>query len=123
MQYPVIFCLMITLVVWPFVQPYKQTWTNFIEGFLVADVLILVLLRETDYFKTFLTGKRTAGSLSTHVKVLTLFYYVPLIVLTLAVIVSIIFRVRCALLYVCCFVSLMVHCTDAYIIYRENVKF
>ena len=51
-QYPAIFCLMINICVCLFIQPFKAMSANVIEAFLAADVLILLLFRQTDYFKT-----------------------------------------------------------------------
>ena len=50
-EYPVIFVLIILLGVLGFMKPYKSRAVNILDTVLASDVLILLLLRNTEYIK------------------------------------------------------------------------
>ena len=47
-QYPAMFILSVIIVVYGFLQPYKNMYNNVLESFLSLDVFILLLLRNTE---------------------------------------------------------------------------
>ena len=83
---------MINVAVCLYIQPFKAMSANIIEAFLAADVLILLLMRETEYFKTF--EYKNDSVISIHSSLLIPGYYIPLAFCILASCVSAILNIR-----------------------------
>ena len=103
MQYPVIFYLAISVTVCTFIQPYKHLVSNILDTLLTADVLILLLIRNTSAIsfgedRTFsltedsnLTCLSSMAELKVTSRVYTLapFYFIPLAAFVSTIVVSI----------------------------------
>ena len=103
MQYPVIFYLAISVTVCTFIQPYKHLVSNILDTLLTADVLILLLIRNTSAIsfgedRTFsliedsnLTCLSSMAELKVTSKVYTVapFYFIPLAAFVSTIVVSI----------------------------------
>ena len=106
-QYPVMFYLAATVTICAFMQPYKHVISNILDALLSADLLILLLIRNTDALsfggeQTFLLTKEPSVN-STHlpcdaqsteksehvtkrVYALAPFYFIPLLAFVLTIV-------------------------------------
>ena len=53
-QYPVYFVLVVLATIQAYVQPYRHALWNVLELLVSVDVLVLLLIRNTDYIEEFL---------------------------------------------------------------------
>ena len=106
-QYAAIFIISVIITVFGFLQPYKSVRYNILEAFLSLDVLVLLLLRNTEQITDQLqvpagqSSNGTTGRVCTEVEGITgfswllfPFYYFPLAVFLIATTIWIVFHVR-----------------------------
>jgi len=106
-QYAAIFIISVIMTVFGFLQPYKSMCCNILEALLSLDVLVLLLLRNTEQITDQLqvpaekTSNGTTGRVCTEVEGITgfswllfPFYYFPLAVFLIATTIWIVVHVR-----------------------------
>ena len=106
-KYAAIFIISVIMTVFGFLQPYKSVYCNILEALLSLDVLVLLLLRNTEQITdqlqvpTELSSNGTAGRECVEEEGITGFswllfplYYFPLVVFLIATTIWIVFCVR-----------------------------
>ena len=103
-NYPSMVVLAAILMAYGLFQPYKSIWTNILDVLLGSEILILLLMRNTSYFEDDLqvippqpeslelqrNGRVQCGDIEGHTtfaSVLAAFYYVPLLLSLVALLV------------------------------------
>jgi len=108
LQHPAIFILSVIIAVFGFLQPYKNLYNNVLEVLLSLDVLTLLLVRNTEQFSDELQmlpqqslNLTTEGTCRNAVEGITAFswllfpfYYFPLVVFLIIVVIWMAFNVR-----------------------------
>ena len=112
MQFPAIFVLSVTIAVYGFVQPYKDMASNIIETVLSLNVLLLLLLQNTELIVDELQKVKVPEQPSVETAnvtnqcsneingitdltwLLLPFYYIPLVVSVLVTTVWVMSRIR-----------------------------
>ena len=103
-QYPALFVLSMLTAVFGFVQPYESMYCNILESLLSLDVLVLLLMRNTEQIseelqvlpQSNITANQCAytSGVTGFTWLLLPFYYFPLIVLAIVSSVVVIHYVR-----------------------------
>ena len=108
LQYPVIFILLVMITVFGFLQPYESMHCNILESLLSLDILVLLLMRNTEQLSDELqvlpqqtSNVTTVGTCKRPVEGITGFswllfplYYFPLVVFLIAGTMWVAFSVR-----------------------------
>jgi len=96
-QYPAIFILSVIIAVFGFLQPYKNVCNNILESLLSLDVLVLLMMRNTQHITEQLqvlphsnitaNGCTDVNGVTEFTWLVSPFYYAPVAVLLLVTIV------------------------------------
>ena len=95
-QYPAIFILSVIIAVFGFLQPYKNIYNNILESLLSLDVLVLLMMRNTQQITEQLqvlphsnitNGCTDINGVTEFTWLVSPFYYAPVAVLMLVTIV------------------------------------
>ncbi|XP_065904297.1 uncharacterized protein [Dysidea avara] len=100
---PVLLLTMTCVAVYAYYQPYQKQYINVLEIVILVDQLLLLMMAPTSQFKDVVYGADHSFSIdqcghvdtiSTHVAILTPFYYFPVVMLCVVVVVKIIAKIK-----------------------------